>query len=247
MYVEAVHTHRIECGESLEQILDHYVAELLDEQVIIAITSKIISVCQRQVVCKTACSKEELIKKEADAIIDVDNNPHDFYLTIKNDVLIPSAGIDESNGNGMYILYPKNVQKTAISIWNYLKTKHCIKHLGILITDSNVVPMRNGVTGIALGWCGFKPLYSYIGKSDIYGQPLQTTHINLLDALATSAVLVMGEGREQTPVAIIKNAPKISFLARPPTTEEEKSVKISIEKDLYSTLLMGAPWLKHEK
>jgi F420-0:gamma-glutamyl ligase len=57
----------------------------------------------------------------------------------------------------------------------------------------------------------------------------------------------MGEGREQTPVAIIKNALKISFLARPPTTEEEKSVKISIEKDLYSTLLMGAPWLKHEK
>jgi len=144
----------------------------------------------------------------------------------------------------VYILYPKDVQKTALSIWNYLKTKYCIKHLGILITDSNVTPMRRGVTGIALGWCGFEPLYSYIGKPDLYSEPLKVTQVNLLDALATSAVLVMGEGAEQTPMAIISGAPKVHFLTRPPTTKEEKSVKISMKKDLYSPLLMGARWLK---
>ncbi|MDE5057487.1 coenzyme F420-0:L-glutamate ligase [Wolbachia endosymbiont of Drosophila bocki] len=144
----------------------------------------------------------------------------------------------------MYILYPKDVQKTALSIWNYLKTKHCIKHLGILITDSNITPMRLGVTGVALGWCGFEPLYSYIGKPDLYNQPLQVTQVNLLDALATSAVLVMGEGAEQTPMTIISGAPKVHFLTHPPTTEEEKSVKISMEEDLYSPLLMRARWLK---
>ncbi|MGL9689310.1 MAG: hypothetical protein ACR5K6_06345 [Wolbachia sp.] len=42
----------------------------------LAITSKIISVCQKQVVHKTTCSKEELVKREADAIVDVDCNPH---------------------------------------------------------------------------------------------------------------------------------------------------------------------------
>ncbi|WP_246039543.1 coenzyme F420-0:L-glutamate ligase [Wolbachia endosymbiont of Carposina sasakii] len=189
-------------------------------------------------------SKEELIKREADAIVDVDHNSYGIYLTIKDNILIPSAGIDESNGNEMYILYPKDVQKTALSIWNYLKTKHCIKHLGILITDSNITPMRLGVTGVALGWCGFEPFYSYIGKPDLYDQPLQVTQVNLLDALATSAVLVMGEGAEQTPMAIISGAPKIHFLTRLPTTEEEKSVKISMEEDLYSPLLMRARWLK---
>ncbi|WP_265043297.1 MULTISPECIES: putative folate metabolism gamma-glutamate ligase [unclassified Wolbachia] len=244
MHVKAIYTHRIECGEVLEQVLDRYVSELLGEEVVLAITSKIISICQKQVVCKTACSKEELIKREADAIVDVDHNSYGIYLTIKDNILIPSAGIDESNGNEMYILYPKDVQKTALSIWNYLKTKHCIKHLGILITDSNITPMRRGVTGVALGWCGFKPLYSYIGKPDLYDQPLQVTQVNLLDALATSAVLVMGEGAEQTPMAIISGAPKIHFLTRPPTTEEEKSVKISMEEDLYSPLLMRARWLK---
>ncbi len=241
MHIEAIYTHRIECGEVLEQVLDRYVSELLREEVVLAITSKIISICQKRVVYKTVCSKEELIKREADAVVDV---AHSICLTIKDNILIPSAGIDESNGNEVYILYPKDVQKTALSIWNYLKTKHCIKHLGILITDSNVTPMRLGVTGIALGWCGFKPLYSYVGKQDLYSNPLKVTQVNLLDALATSAVLVMGEGAEQTPMAIVNGAPKVHFLTRPPTVEEEKSVKISMEEDLYSPLLMGTRWLK---
>ncbi len=54
----------------------------------------------------------------------------------------------------------------------------------------------------------------------------------------------MGEGAEQTPMAIISDAPKVHFLTRPPTVEEEKSVKISMKKDLYSPLLMRARWLK---
>ncbi|MGL9732305.1 MAG: putative folate metabolism gamma-glutamate ligase [Wolbachia sp.] len=245
MQVEAIYTHRVECGETLEKILDRYVSKLLREEVVLAITSKIISVCQKQVVHKTACSKEELVKREADAIVDVDCNLHGIYLTIKDNILIPSAGIDESNGDEVYILYPKDVQKTAISVWNYLRTKFCIKHLGILITDSNIAPMRLGVTGIALGWCGFEPLYSYVGKPDLYIRPLQVTQINLLDAMAASAVLVMGEGAEQTPMAVIRDVPKIRFLTRPPTIEEERSVKISVEEDLYSPLFMKARWLKN--
>ncbi|MGL9689309.1 MAG: coenzyme F420-0:L-glutamate ligase [Wolbachia sp.] len=66
------------------------------------------------------------------------------------------------------------------------KDKICIKHLGILITDSNIAPMRLGVTGIALGWCGFEPFYSYVSKPDLYSRPLQVTQINLLDTLAAS-------------------------------------------------------------
>ncbi|WP_245683354.1 hypothetical protein [Wolbachia endosymbiont of Drosophila incompta] len=68
--------------------------------------------------------------------------------------------------------------------------------------------------------------------------------MSILYLCNVTAVLVMGEGAEQTPMAIISGAPKIHFLTRPPTTEEEKSVKISMEEDLYSPLLMRARWLK---
>jgi len=246
MHVKAIQTHRIEPGESLEEILDHYLL-VPSEQTIVVITSKIISICQNRLVSKVGISKKALVEKEADAILQTTENPYDLYLTLKDNILIPSAGIDESNGDKVYILYPQDVQTTAIHLWNSLKEKYALEQLGILITDSHTTPMRRGVTGIGLGWCGFAPLYSYVGKPDLYGEPLRVTQINLLDALATAAVLVMGEGNEQTPLALINGAPRISFLNRPPTSAEEQSVIISMEEDLYAPLLRGAKWLKKDE
>ncbi|MBX9786981.1 MAG: putative folate metabolism gamma-glutamate ligase [Alphaproteobacteria bacterium] len=243
MHVKTIKTHLIQPGELLENILDCHLFSI-SEKTILVITSKIISICQRRVVPKTSISKEALIKQEADAIIQTRENPYGIYLTLKNNILIPSAGVDESNGDEVYILYPKDVQNTAIALWNYVRKKHSLENLGVIITDSHTTPLRRGVTGIALGWCGFEPLYSYIGKSDLYDKSLRMTQINLLDALATSAVLVMGEGNEQTPLAVISDAPKISFLSRPPTPAEEQSILIPMEEDLYAPLLMGTKWLK---
>jgi dihydrofolate synthase / folylpolyglutamate synthase len=48
---------------------------------------------------------------------------------MKDNTLIPSAGIDESNANGYYILRPKNIQKMTKEIWQYLKKKCKIKKL----------------------------------------------------------------------------------------------------------------------
>lgn len=244
MEIKAIKTHRIEFGDSLENILDMYIGTIAEGE-IIAITSKIISICQGNFIKKTDISKYDLVRQEADLLLATDKNPYDIYLTIKDGILLPTAGIDESNVNDVYVLLPRDVQDTAKSIWQYLRQKHKISNLGIVITDSHTTIMRSGVTGIALGWCGFKPLYSYIGKPDIYGKNLQVTQVNILDSLATSAVFVMGEGDEQTPFTIISNAPKISFLNRNPNEQEEKSVIISIEEDLYAPLILSAKWLKN--
>ena len=241
MQVISVKTHLIKSSESLEKVIDQYITTIVEKD-IIAITSKVISICQSRIVSKNIICKENLIKQEADAIADTDHRPYGIYLTIKNNILIPSAGIDESNANNAYILYPNDIQQTANFIWNFLRHKFAIKKLGVIITDSHTTPLRQGVTGICIGWCGFKPLYSYVGKPDLHGQPLRVTHINLLDAIATSAVLVMGEGDEQTPIAIVKDAPKISFLNREPNSEEINSVTIPIEHDLYAPLIMGVKW-----
>lgn len=242
MQAKAIKTHKVSVGESIEDILDQHLTSLESGDVI-AITSKIISLCQGRVLQKSSISKQDLIKQEADSVLYTESNPYDLYLTIKDNILIPSAGIDESNGNGVYILYPQNIQTVAYTIWQYLRAKFSIENLGVIITDSHTTPMRRGVTGITLGWCGFEPLYSYVNKPDIYGNLMHVTQINILDALATAAVFVMGEGSEQTPIAVINNAPKISFVARPPSAQEERNVVISMAEDLYAPLLMGAKWL----
>lgn len=244
MQTESIKTHKIAPGESLENILDQYVTNLYNGD-ILAITSKIVSLCQGQVIEKSSISKRNLIAREADSLLHTDHNPYDLYLTIKDNILIPSAGIDESNSNGLYILYPQNVQAVAYSLWQYLTAKFSMENLGVIITDSHTTPMRRGVTGITLGWCGFEPLHSYVNKPDIYGNLLHVTQINILDALATSAVFMMGEGDEQTPLAIIRNAPKISFVSRAPNAVEEKNVLVTMAEDLYAPLLMGAKWVKN--
>lgn len=245
MQIKYIKTHCIKVHESIELILDHYInKDNFYENSILVITSKIISVCQGRVVDKNSITKQELIKQQADLILDPElPNPYCVYLTIKDGILIPSAGIDESNGDNTYILYPENIQETTVKIWQYLRDKLKINNLGVLITDSHTTPMRRGVTGIALGWCGFKPLYSYVNKPDIYGRPLKITQINILDALATAAVLVMGEGNEQTPMAIINDAPKITFLNRGPNFEEQQSVIISLQEDLYAPLFKNTTWV----
>lgn len=243
MNIKALKTHMIQPGESILRILDQHISTLA-EGMVVAITSKVISLCQGRIVPKDAVrSKYELIEKEADAYLSEDMSLYNAHLTIKNNILIPSAGIDESNGNGMYILYPLNIQQTAYTIWQHLRTKHTITNLGVIITDSHTMPLRKGVTGITLGWCGFEPLYSYVGKPDIFNHPLQVTQINILDALGTTAVFMMGEGAEQTPIALIEDVPKIQYLSRPPSLEEERMIHIPLEEDIYAPILRGVDWI----
>lgn len=243
MKVSSVKTHLISLGESIEAILEKYITNL-PENSIVVITSKIISITQGRVIPKRDYDKKELIEQEAEAILLSENNKYNICLTIKNNILLPSAGIDESNIKDAYILYPQNIYETAQEIWKYLRNKLSVNNLGVVITDSHTTPMRRGVTGIALGWCGFEPLHSYIGQPDLYNQELRVTQINLLDAIATAAVFIMGEGNESTPIAILENAPKIQFLNRPPSKEEIASITINLEDDLYYPILKNANWKK---
>jgi len=105
LHVCGIKTHRIEPGESLEAILDRYLPSL-EEKAIVAITSKIVSLCQNRVIPKNKVQdKLSLVKQEADAYL-AEAQPHGIYLTIKNHIVIPTAGIDESNVEDGYVLYP---------------------------------------------------------------------------------------------------------------------------------------------
>lgn len=187
--------------------------------------------------------KFELVRQEADLYLEGDySQKYGVCLTIKNGILIPTAGIDESNSNDCYVLYPINIQDAVVSLWQALKSHYRINHLGIIITDSHTTPLRRGVTGIALGYCGFQPLYNYIGLPDIYGNALRMTQLNILDSLAAAAVFVMGEGDEQTPLALLTDIEKIVFQNESPTMDELKSLSISIEDDLYAPLINSVCW-----
>ena len=205
----------------------------LQEKDILLITSKVISIHQgRCIRIDDVKDKDALIKKEADRWIPRSECPGEYaVLTITDGTLIASAGIDESNANGYYILWPKNSEKIAKEICIYLKKKFSLKDLAIIITDSHTTPLRYGSLGMAMGYYGLEPLQDYRGSKDIFDRPLKMTQHNMVEALAVMGVFSMGEGNEQTPLALIRNAPGITF------TERETYKTVQIKEDLYYPLL----------
>lgn len=220
---------------------DNFLAALDDalpplrERDVVCITSKVVSIHQgRCIPIRDVPDKDKLIEQEADLFLSRAECPKELaLLTIKENTLIATAGIDESNADGHYILWPTDIQATAHMLWKHLRARHHINDLGIVVTDSHSMPMRFGVTGIAIGFFGIEPFYDYRGTPDLFGRPFHWSRTNLPDSLAAAGVLAMGEGTEQTPVAIARDIPFLTF-----TTEDRyKQWVIKKEKDIYYPLL----------
>lgn len=246
MKVTAIKTHKItQEDKDIFAVLDKYLP-VISEGSVVVVTSKILSIIEGRIVKIGSAPKDQLVAQEAELYLPASDSKYHFSLTIKNSLLIPSAGIDESNGNGYYVLWPKDPQESANKIREYLGRKFNIRDIGVIITDSKTTPLRWGVTGTAIAYSGFSPLNDQVGMPDIFGRLMQATKVNVMDGLAASAVVVMGEASEQTPLAVIEDIPFVQFVDCNPTQEELAELKITLEDDLYAPLLQSVEWKKEK-
>jgi F420-0:gamma-glutamyl ligase len=79
----------------------------------------------------------------------------------------------------------------------------------------------------------------YRGKADLFGRTLKLSRTDVADSLATSAVFLMGEGRECQPLAIITDS-KVTFTNR----INKNELKINPKDDLYRPLFEKVGKLK---
>jgi coenzyme F420-0:L-glutamate ligase len=232
MIVKPIRTRIFKEGENLFDFVCKYLKKIPEESVVV-VTSKIIALGEkRTAVPENIKTKEKLILKESEFAI-----PTKYvWMTIKDGMVMASAGIDESNANGKLILLPRNSWKTANYLRKKLKEKYGTKNLGVLVTDSRTLPLRAGVTGVALGYAGFKGIRDYRGSKDIFGRKFKFSRVDVADSLATVAVLAMGEGDEQRPLAIIQQA-QIEFCNK----TNRKELDIDIREDMYRPLFLNLP------
>ncbi len=219
----------------------------LGERSVLVVTSKIVSIGEGRCVPKEKFpDKDELIKKEADLYLPRKAAPHGWVIhTIKNNIFIPSAGIDESNSGEYYTLWPKNPGASAKKLWQWLCKTYRVRDIGVIISDSHSIPLRRGMMGFALSYYGFRPLKEYRCTKDLFGREMKMTQANFPDALASAAVLTMGEGKESMPLALIRDIPDIVFTARPYRPRRpHSSFEIKTREDLYYPLLSSVPWRK---
>ena len=221
----------------------------IPERSVLVITSKVVSINEgRCVIKETVADKDDLVMAEADYYLPRDKKTPWVMHTILHNLLIPTAGIDESNANGFYILWPKNPRQSARKIYNWMRKNYRVKQCGVLITDSHSIPLRRGVIGISLAHWGFSPLKDYRKSRDLFGRTFGVTQTNIADGLASAAVLAMGEGAEQTPLALATDMPFIEFTSRPHVSKKLfSSFEISMKEDLYAPFFTRIKWRKGGK
>jgi F420-0:gamma-glutamyl ligase len=214
-------------------VLESAINDLRDGDVLV-ITSKVAAISQgRCLKISEVLDKEKLIEEESQAMIPKASQKFGVALTIKNNTLIASAGIDESNSLDYYTLWPENPSLWAKEVCLKLKKKYGVKDLAVILSDSHCIPMRWGVVGISIGFFGMEPLRDYRNQADIFGRKLVYTQSNYVDAITAAAVGLMGEGAECTPAVLVRGWPNIKF------TEQDTYQHFTIlpEEDLFHPLL----------
>lgn len=145
----------------------------------------------------------QLVMNEADHIF---GGIPGFLLTQKDGIISPNAGIDRSNiPLGYAVLFPQQPYVSAARIRAALQAQYDVQ-IGVILTDSWLMPGRLGTTGVALATSGFQPLADERGKPDLFGNPLLVTRRSVTDQIVAAAELVMGERDEATPFAIVRGA-----------------------------------------
>jgi F420-0:gamma-glutamyl ligase len=208
VHISSIRAPIVRQGDSLSAVIcsaleedTRALSQSLDGK-ILAVTSKIVSVCENQIVPRQSITKAELIHRQAD--LDLGEIGYGSRLTVKENLFLASAGIDESNSEtDDYICLPKNPKASAEQLWKSVTEHFQLDSFGIIITDSRTSPLRLGTTGVSLAHWGFNGLKDRVGQPDLFGRTLQLTKVNVVDAMAAATVLMMGEGDEQTPIALI--------------------------------------------
>ncbi len=146
----------------------------------------------------------ELILRESEEVIKCCKG-HVIVRT-KHGIVCANAGVDRSNVAGspnIVTLLPEDPDKSADNIRRKIE-EITGKKVAVIITDTYGRPLRNGHINMAIGASGIKLFRDYRGKKDLFGYVLRVKRIALADEIAAAAELVMGNGDEGIPVAIIR-------------------------------------------
>jgi len=238
MNIRPVKTRIFREGNDLLNFITNQVKRLHSGDILV-VTSKIVALSEGRVRdIRTEKERERVIREESQWQVKTKWT----WLTIKDHMVMQSAGIDRSNANGKTILLPKDSFRTASELRRALMKKFRITKLGVLITDSRLFPLRAGIVGVALGYAGFKGVLDNRGKKDIFGRKLKMTRVDIADGLATAAVLEMGEAAEQRPLAVITDAP-VEYTDR----VNRRELMMDFREDAYLPLFAQAKKVKMKR
>ncbi len=228
MIVSAVKTPIVQNGQTLLPILQAALPRPLRERDILCVTSKVVALEQGRCVKLADVDVSEAARKLpqlpyskdfttypglAQLILDESEKLFQakcVYVTLRDYIFIANAGIDLSNvPEGYAVLWPRRPWTWARDFRVQLCEQYGLRELGVVMTDSHIVPFRKGVVGIAIAWAGIEGVESQVGRPDLYGKPLKWTEKAVADDLAAAAILVSGETDAAAPFVLCEDVPAV--------------------------------------
>ncbi len=122
----------------------------------------------------------------------------------KRGFVCANSGVDVSNVDGGQhaVLLPVDPDRSAARLRRELQKQLGIE-IAVIVSDSFGRPWREGLTEVAIGVAGMRPLVDYRGRHDPHGYSLHATVDAVADELACAAGLVCGK-LAGTPACIIR-------------------------------------------
>ena len=114
-----------------------------------------------------------------------------------------NAGVDLSNiADGHAALLPVDSDRSARRIRDAMVHRFGVD-VAVIVSDTFGRPWRRGLTDVAIGCAGIRPIADLRGSTDSLGRELQVTEVCIVDELAGAADLVCGKAGG-IPVAVCR-------------------------------------------
>jgi coenzyme F420-0:L-glutamate ligase/coenzyme F420-1:gamma-L-glutamate ligase len=170
---------------------------------VIVVTSKVVSKSEGRVVPfdGTDEHREQLIVQESTRILRrrgplrITETAHGFVNA--------NAGVDHSNtAEDTAVLLPRDPDRSARRFRGGVSRRRGVD-VGVIVTDTFGRTWRNGVTDVALGCAGVKPILDLRGTTDALGRTLEVTEVAIVDEIAAAANLVLAKDAG-TPFGVVR-------------------------------------------
>ena len=176
-------------------------ADLADGDVVV-VTQKVVSKAEDRLVdIDPEVGHRPLVERESVRIL---RRRGDLVIAeTKHGFVCANAGVDLSNVEaGQAALLPVDSDRSARRIRDALRHRFSVD-VAVVVSDTFGRPWRRGVTDVAIGCAGLRPVVDLRGTTDALGRELQVTEVAVVDEIAAAAELVMGKAAG-VPVAVVR-------------------------------------------
>jgi coenzyme F420-0:L-glutamate ligase / coenzyme F420-1:gamma-L-glutamate ligase len=177
---------------------------------LIVVTSKVVSKSEGQVLPYDGSEEDKVRIVEGESLRVLRRRGPLRITETRHGFINANAGVDLSNADdGTAVLLPKDPDRSARRIRSELARRTGVD-VATLITDTFGRVWRQGVTDVALGSAGLRPLLDLRGTTDANGRLLEATEVAIADEIAGAANLVLHKAAA-TPFALVRGLDESFF------------------------------------